>query len=76
MRKVSVRVKPGSKKGPLVEANENGELVVYVRERAVDGKANDAVIKILAKHFSVAKSQVAIAHGQQSRQKLIKITEV
>ncbi|WP_223171077.1 DUF167 domain-containing protein [Microbacterium sp. NIBRBAC000506063] len=36
----TVRVKPGSKKGPLVEEDEKGDLTVFVRERAVDGAAN------------------------------------
>ena len=47
-------VKPGTKKGPLVEVAESGEITVYVRERAVDGAANKAVIELLAKHFGVA----------------------
>ena len=48
---IDVHVKPGSKKGLLVEQGVGGELVVYVRERAVDGAANDAVAALLAKHF-------------------------
>lgn len=48
---VVVRVKPGSRKGPLVEVGEDGELTVYVPERAVDGKANEAVTKLLAAHL-------------------------
>lgn len=69
----SVRVKPGSKKGPLVEPDGRGGLTVYVRERAVDGKANEAVIKVLAGHFGVAKSNVRIVHGQTLRTKLVQI---
>lgn len=73
MQEYSVRVKPGSKKGPLVEADEDGGLTAYVRERAVDGKANQAVIDLLAQHFGVPKSRVVIARGQSSRIKLVKI---
>ena len=40
---IVVKVKPGSRKGPLVEVGSTGELTIYVREPAVDGKANDAV---------------------------------
>ena len=39
--KIAVTVKPGSKKGPLVEKADDG-LIVYVREQAVDGKATAA----------------------------------
>ncbi|PRC54116.1 hypothetical protein C6A85_50385, partial [Mycobacterium sp. ITM-2017-0098] len=55
---ISVRVKPGSKKGPLVEAGNDGELTIYVREPAVDGKANDAVIRVLAEHLGVPRSRI------------------
>lgn len=67
-----VTVKPNSKKGPLViVAGDN--LTVYLREKPVDGEANQALIKILAKHFDVAKSQILIKSGLRSRQKRIEI---
>jgi hypothetical protein len=69
----SVIVKPGSKKGPLVEADKNGSLTIYVLERAVDGKANEAVIKLLAKHFGVTKSEIQITRGHANRIKQISI---
>lgn len=65
-------VKPNSKKGPLVVEN-NGELTVYLREKPVEGEANMALIKILAKHFGVAKSCVVIKSGARGRKKLIEI---
>ena len=45
---VVVKVKPGSRKGPLVEVGSKGDLTIYVREPAVDGGANDAVARLLA----------------------------
>lgn len=69
-----VRVKPGSKKGPLVEVDEDGQLIVYVRERAVDGKANEAVVALLAKHFDVPKSMVEVVRGHTSRIKKVHVT--
>ena len=57
----------------MVEVDEDGGLTVFVRERAVDGKANQAVVDLLAEHFGVAKSRVVIARGQSSRIKLVKI---
>ncbi|CAM3451814.1 DUF167 domain-containing protein [Mycobacterium frederiksbergense] len=71
---VSVRVKPGSKKGPLVEAGPDGELTIYVRERAVEGKANDAVVALLAKHLGVPRSRVELASGATSRMKRFRIS--
>ena len=65
---ISVRVKPGSRKGPLVEVGADGELTVYVRERPVDGKANEAVIRVLAEHLGVPRSSVELTSGATARQ--------
>lgn len=73
--RLSVRVKPGSRKGPLVETVTAGDLVVYLSERAVDGQANQALVKILAKHFEVRNSQVEIITGHRGRLKLVDIKE-
>ena len=69
---VVVRVKPGSRKGPLVEVND-GELTIYVRERAVEGKANDAVTKLLAAHLNVPRSRVELVAGATSRLKRLRV---
>lgn len=68
----SVLVKPNSKKGPLVDEN-GGELVVFLREKPIDGEANLALVKLLAKHFGVSKSQVVIRTGTRGRKKLIEL---
>ena len=46
---------------------------VYVCAAPENGKANAAVIKLLAKALGLAKSQLAITHGLASREKVIKI---
>ena len=71
--KVSVTVKSNSKKGPLVEVGEDNNLTVFVQEPEVDGKANQAVTKLLAKHFNVAKSRVSLIKGEKSKYKLFEI---
>jgi uncharacterized protein len=73
MADVVVRVKPGSKKGPLVEVAEDGELTIYVREPAVEGKANEAVVRLLAKHFDVPRSRVELVSGATSRVKRFRV---
>lgn len=70
--RVSVTVKPNSKKGPLVEETDAG-LIVYVREPAIDGKANKAVIELLAKYHAVPKGRVSVVRGVTGRIKLIDI---
>jgi uncharacterized protein YggU (UPF0235/DUF167 family) len=71
---VVVRVKPGSRKGPLVEVGSNGELTIYVQERAVDGKANDAVIRLLAAHLQLPRSRVELVSGTTSRLKRFRVS--
>lgn len=74
MQFIDVRVKPGSKKGPLVQPSLTGDLLVYVREPAVDGKANRAVTQLLAEYFEVPKSSVQIISGLTSRTKRYRIS--
>lgn len=73
---VTIRVKPGSRKGPLVEALEGdpaASLTVFVRERAVDGAANAGVVEALAAHYDVPRSRVHILRGESSRVKRVRI---
>jgi uncharacterized protein YggU (UPF0235/DUF167 family) len=70
-----IAVKPGSRRGPLVESGEDGTLTVHVRERAVDGAANEAVVRVLAGHFGVAKSRVEIVRGHTSRVKVVEVDD-
>lgn len=75
MARYGITVKPGSRKGPLVEVGDDGSLTVFVRERAVDGAANDGVIRLLAAHFGVPRSHVEIVRGHTSRSKLIEVDD-
>ncbi len=46
---------------------------VYVTAAAEDGKANKAVIALLAKEMRLPKSAFIITHGLTSRNKIVKI---
>jgi len=76
-RRVRVQVKPGSRQGPaVVPANSTDvEYVVHVRERAVEGRANRAVEKVVAEHFGVPKTAVAVVRGHTARFKTLQIEE-
>lgn len=71
--RITVRVKPGSKKGPLVEPASDNSLTVFLQQRAVDGAANEGLIEVLAKHFGISKSRVTIEAGFTSRIKRVEI---
>ena len=46
---------------------------VSVKEAPVGGKANEAIIRVLAEYFDVSKSQVSLVSGQSSKQKIFEI---
>ncbi len=76
--KIRVKVKPSSKKGPLIieKTDETGEfLEIFVREPAVDNKANSAVVKLLSDKFNTNKTSVKLLKGSSSKFKTFKITE-
>ena len=69
-----VTVKPGSRKGPLVEAADDGALTIYVRERAIEGRATEAAARLLADHVGVPRSRVELVAGATARVKRFRIT--
>lgn len=72
MLKIWVTVKPQAKNEEVRKIAE-GEYVALVRAPAREGEANEALIALLADHFSVPKSSVKIIRGQRSRKKLVEI---
>lgn len=68
--KYVVTVKPGTSQEKIVETSEN-ELIVYLRAKPHDGEANEALIKLLSKHFKVPKTALKITRGLASRVKTI-----
>lgn len=71
--KINVKSKPSSKKDK-VEKIDDANFVVAVKEPAVDGKANKAVVKALAKYLNVSSAKLQITSGQTSKQKIIEIS--
>ncbi len=69
---LNVFVKPGSKTDSVEKVGE--EFVVRTKARAVDGKANEAVVKLVAEYLGIPKTRVSIKRGLASRRKLIEIS--
>lgn len=67
----SVKVKPGSKQNSIEIAGS--EVILRTTARAHDGEANEAVIKMLAKYFGVAKGRINILRGEKSKTKTVEI---
>ncbi|UCF80251.1 MAG: DUF167 domain-containing protein [Acidobacteriota bacterium] len=70
--KISLHVKPRSKE-EHVERSADGSYVVRVKEPPVEGRANDAVRRALARHFGVAPSRVRVLRGHKGRRKVAEI---
>ena len=70
MKRYQITVKPGSSQEKIIETSP-GELVIYLRAKPHDGEANDALIKLLSKHFKVPKTTIRIIRGAHSRNKTI-----
>ncbi len=75
MRQFAIYVKPGSKLGPLIEADISGDMTIYLRERPVDTQANPQIVRMIAEHLMVPKNKVQIIRGEKTRQKLIRVND-
>jgi uncharacterized protein YggU (UPF0235/DUF167 family) len=64
---LNITVKPGSRRPGL--STENGVLVLRVRERAIEGAANEACVRALAAAYGVSPSAVALVSGFRRRRK-------
>ena len=69
---LDLHVQPGASRSEF--AGRHGERIkVRLAARAVDGKANAALIDFLSEHFKVPKRRVRILSGLKSRQKRVQI---
>jgi len=69
--KISVMVKPRSKQEKVEKADD--VYIAYVKEPPIENRANEAVIKLLADYFNIAKSRVSVLHGAKSKRKVVEI---
>ncbi|MBU6212827.1 MAG: DUF167 domain-containing protein [Actinomycetales bacterium] len=71
---ISVRVRPGASR-QLVGGGygDPPALVVAVSAPAVDGRANEAVLRALAEAFEVPRRDVHLLTGAMSRTKLVRV---
>ncbi len=79
--RITVRVTPRSKRNAVSESADNSsdqhqrQFQVQVTAAPEDGKANTAVIKLLAKYLGVAKSQITLIRGATHRDKVFDISD-
>jgi uncharacterized protein (TIGR00251 family) len=69
---IDLRVQPRARRTALV-CDQAGVLKAAVTAPAEDGKANAAVIELLAREWRLTKSAIAVVRGATARQKVLVI---
>jgi uncharacterized protein len=72
--KVSITVKPNSKKRQVDPIGDN-QFLVRVIAPPQENKANKEVIETLAEYFDVPKSRVSILSGLRGKKKVVEVEE-
>ena len=70
--RIALRVQPRARKDEIA-GERDGALIVRVTAPPVEGKANDAVRKLLAKRLGIAPGRVTVVRGATGRDKLVEI---
>lgn len=70
--KLAVRVKPGARE-ERVERVDDSHFVVSVKARALEGRANAAMLKALANFLDIAPSRLRIASGRTYKEKIVEV---
>jgi len=70
--KIFVKAKPGKKEEKIVKISEN-VFEVWVKEPPEEGRANEALAKVLAKYFGIAPSKIILKSGHKGKQKIFEI---
>lgn len=70
--RLSVRLSPRASREGVAGVRE-GVLQVRVTAPPVDGAANEALVRLLAKRLRVGRSAVRIVAGETSRSKVVEI---
>lgn len=73
-RILQIKVKPNSRMS-LLEQRDDGTWLAHIKAPPLDGKANEELIALVAKHFRCQKSEISIKSGGSSRIKLLQIRD-
>jgi hypothetical protein len=75
MADIPVRLHPRARREEVVGVRD-GRVVVRVTAPPADGKANDALCRLIAKAARVAPSRVRVIKGQTAREKVVRVDGV
>ena len=71
--KIPTIIKPNSRHREEVVVGSDGVYIIYTKAPAIEGRANAAAIKLLAKYFGVPQSRVKLVRGATARHKVFLI---
>lgn len=74
--RISARLKANSRHREEVVVGDDGVLTIYTKAPAIEGRANAAAVKLLAKHFGVAPSKIKLVRGAISKYKVFEIDKI
>jgi len=69
---LSVRLQPRARRDEIV-GERGGAVVIRVTAPPVDGKANEALCRLIARAAGVPPSRVSVVRGHTSRDKLVRV---
>ena len=70
---IHVRVQPRASGNAVLDVR-NGQLLVRTTAAPADGKANQAVIKLLAEFLDIAPSRIRLVRGKTQRNKELRVS--
>ena len=74
MKTLQLKVKPNARQSVLVPPATPGEpWSAQLKAPPVDGKANEELVALVARHFGCPKSAVRIKAGAGGRMKLVQV---
>lgn len=72
IKRISVKITPNAKKEAIIDEGSNC-FKVKVKSPAIEGKANEAMIKKMAEYFDIPKSRIKIVRGEFAKNKILEI---
>jgi uncharacterized protein (TIGR00251 family) len=73
--RIRVRVQPGASREEI-RGERAGAFVVWLTAPPVEGRANEALRRLIAKRVGVAKGRVSVIRGAWARDKVVRIEGV
>ena len=72
MKVIQVKVKPNARASQF-EQLADGTWLARIKAPSVDGKANEELVRLVARHFGLRKAQVTIRSGAWGRMKRVQL---